>query len=136
MKRNFFIRNPLAAKCFQGLIVFLIAISILVVGLLILTFVEKQYRLSESVLKIIMTVLLSLAACLAAYIFRKFSNLRGYICGLISTGVFGGVKLIMSLSSVGIGKGNILIYVCIAASALLGGIVAANNKKENYRNFG
>ncbi len=130
MKRDHSFSKAPLNNILKWLISFLISVVVLVVLMLILTLVQKRFRLDEHILRIILIIFLTVSAGLCTFIYRRLSNIKGYVCGLITAGIYSFIKLIMSLTSSGVGKDNFLIYACIISAALIGGILSANKKKK------
>ena len=134
MKRDLsFKKSGAPSHILKWLLSFIISLVTLFVELLLLTVIQKQYRFSDSIVKIVIFVLLTLSAGMCAFIFRKMTKIKGVICGLVTAGIFCVIKLIMSLASGGVGTYNSLIYICLMCASLLGGILSANHhKKEKW----
>ncbi len=130
MKRDFSFSKNIWKYIIKWIISFLIAISLLLIFILLLTFAQKQFRFNDAILRIILMVGFTFSAGICAYLFRKFSDVKGYVCGL-STGIlFSTIKLFMSLISCGVGKSNLWIYLSVISASIIGGILAANQNKK------
>lgn len=131
MKRDFsFKKSSALSQVLKWLLSFVISILVLFIGLILLTVIQKQYRFSDNIVKIVVFVLITLSSGFCAFVFRKMTKIKGMLCGLVTAGVFCVIKLIMSLVSGGVGANNFLIYSCIISASLLGGILSANHRKK------
>lgn len=130
MKQDFSFSKSYYKNIFKWLISFLISIGIILCFLLLVTFVQKQFRFDAHIIKMILMIIISIGAGICSFAFRILSGIKGYLCGLITAVIYSVIKLLMSILSVGVGKDNFLIYVCIVSAALIGGILSANRKKK------
>lgn len=130
MKRDYSLSKTPIRNIVKFTISFLISGTLMLVLMLILTLMQQRFRLDKHILRITLITLLTADSGFCAFIFRRLSHIKGYICGLINAGIYCFIKLILSFSSGGVGKVNFLIYVCIICSSLIGGIVSANKRKK------
>ena len=112
----------------KWLAAFCAANSIMIIFMLLLTLIQIKWRLKDTTLRLILTVLITISSAVCAYLHTRFSKIKGYICGAITAAVYGTIKLIMSSVSGGLAGKNIMIYVCIICAAMIGGILSANHK--------
>ena len=125
MKQDFSLKNAT-----KWLLSFLISSGVMLLFLLMLTLVQKQFRFDEHVIRIILIVFITISSGVCAFIFRLLTGIKGYICGLATALMYSVIKLIMSLASGGVGKDNFLVYTCLISASLIGGILSANRKKK------
>ncbi len=130
MKRDFSFSKKFWKYIIKWSISFLISASLMLLLILLLTPVQKQFRLSDSILRTILMTSFTLCAAVCAFLFRKFSKVKGYICGLTTGIIFSVIKLCMSILGDGVGKSNLWIYFSILPAAVIGGILSANQKKK------
>ena len=128
MKRDFSIHT--FRYIIQWILSFAVSAVLMFLQMIVLTFIQKKFRFDEHVIKMTLSIFASICAFSCAFIFRKFSKIKGYICGLITSLAFCLVKFIMSLASGGVGKSNSMIYICLVCAALIGGIMSANKNKK------
>ena len=102
----------------------------LFIFILLLSVICLLTELSENTVRILLLIAISFSAGLCACLFCRFAKIKGIIAGLISGGVLSFGKLALSLFNDGVGKENFLVYICIIATALVGGIMAANRKSK------
>lgn len=136
MKRDFFIKNTVWVTVGKWLISFLISSLVLMILMLILTAINTSNRMNDNVLRLILMIVLCLSSGICAYIFRRITNIKGVFCGLITAGIFSLIKLCMTLSSGGIDKSNVMIYICIVCVSVIGGILSANNRRGKAKELG
>ena len=130
MKRDRFLLKPVILNGLKWLISFLVSVVATMLFLLVLALVQKRFRFEERIVRLVLMVAISLASGMCAYVYRKLSKIKGYICGIITAVIFSIIKLIMSLSCGGVGRENLFIYACILCASLIGGIMSANRNKK------
>jgi len=126
MKRTLSFSNSIINKTVKWFLFLLFALAVMMVLVFIISLIQMRFRFDESIIRITLMVCISFSAFFCSFIFRKFDDQKGYICGLITAGFFCAFKLAASLMSGGVGKMNFLIYPCIICSALFGGILSTN----------
>ena len=136
MKRDIFIKNHYSKQIVNWLISFLIASTVFLIFLLILSVIQLKFMLDKRIIGIILITALSFSCCICAYIHCCLSKIKGIFSGLITAAVFSVIKLIMSVAAGGIGKGNFVIYICLICAGVLGGILAANRKSKAQKQLG
>ena len=125
MKRDIFIKNHYSKQIVNWLISFLIASTVFLIFLLILSVIQLKFMLDKRIIGIILITVLSFSCCICAYIHCCLSKIKGSV-----------IKLIMSVAAGGIGKGNFVIYICLICAGVLGGILAANRKSKAQKQLG
>ena len=130
MKRDYSFVASAVVGALKWLISFLLSVTLMIVILVGLTLAHKHLYFEERVLRLVIMIVLSLCSWLCAFIFGRLSKIKGYISGIIAALTFSVPKIIMSFCTGGVGKGNFLVYIAIACSALIGGIMSAKRKKN------
>ena len=130
MKRDYSLSKAPIGNIIKFTISFLISGGLMLLLMLILTLLQQRFRLDKHILRIILITLLTVDAGICAFIFRRLSHIKGYICGIVTAVIYCFIKLAMSLLSSGVGKENFLIYICIMCASIIGGILAANKRRK------
>lgn len=130
MKQDFSFSTSIYKNIFKWCVSFLISFGVILGFIFILTFAQKQFHFDDQIIKTILLVLVSVGAGVCSFAFCILSGIKGYLCGLITAMIYSIVKLLMSISSVGVGKDNFLVYICVFSASLIGGILSANRKKK------
>ncbi len=136
MKRDFIISKRPIGKILLWLLAFAVSVGLFTSLLLILTAIRLKWELSDRVLQWILVISLTVSVYVCAFLYCKTSGLKGLICGGITAVIFSVIKLIMSLSSGGVGERNFAVYICIISAGLVGGIMAANSKSKRQKKLG
>lgn len=133
MKRDIFIKSQFLKQMLNWFISFLISMAIFIVLLLLFSLIQLKSMFGEQIVRIVLVSMYSGMCIVCAYIYCCLSKIKGLFCGLITAGIFCLIKLLMSMLSGGVGKENFIIYICLCAAGMLGGILAANRKTSSQK---